>query len=79
MLILAGWKKVSPYAPESAPPKNEHEPNRYDEDSSDDREGELNFYDPFTLRAMNVFTISRARSVCGPSFATHSCSQFSNS
>ena len=29
-------------------------------------------------RAMNAFTISRARSVCGPGLATHSCSLFSN-
>src|SRR5205814_838793 len=33
----------------------------------------------FTCRAMNAFTISRARSVCGPGVATHSCSQPSNS
>src|SRR4029079_12224975 len=33
----------------------------------------------FNCRAMNAFTISRARSVCGPGVATHSCSLPSNS
>ena len=32
----------------------------------------------FNCRAMNALTISRALSVCGPGFATHSCSQPSN-
>jgi len=32
-----------------------------------------------SCRAMNAFTIWRARSVCGPGFATHSCSESSNS
>lgn len=29
-------------------------------------------------RAMNALTVSRALSVCGPSWATHSCTEFSN-
>src|SRR5688500_7618452 len=31
-----------------------------------------------TCRAMNALTISRARSVCGPGSATHSCGEPSN-
>lgn len=36
------------------------------------------FHYVFIWRAMNALTISRARSVCGPGCATHSCSLPSN-
>src|SRR5262249_7151829 len=40
--------------------------------------GEKASHPDFRLRAMNAFTVSRARSVCIPSFATHSCSLSGN-